>query len=193
MFALPSEIRKVIRKKKALRIFLYLMTTILIAVVIGMWGDVIFSMPESYSAFKYSCYVVLLILPIFLTKVYLVFTDASYAGRVKEVNIVSVVDSKSSVRPSLESLYRKNEIHLTVEDETGRIFVRKVYESPSTFNANLEVYKVGDKVMHLYGTDITIVLPTEKDTHCCCSMCGWSNNKLNDVCTRCGLPLIKSI
>lgn len=193
MTALPCEIKKAIRKKKALRIFLFLLATTLITVIIVIWGNTIFPLPENLVAFKYSCYAVLLISPIFFTKVYLVFTDANYTGEIKDVNIVSVTDSKSSVKPSLEQLYRKNEIHLTVEDETGKILEKKVYEAPSAFNANLEMYKVGDKVLHLHGTDITIVLPTEKDTRCCCSMCGWSNNKLNDICTHCGLPLIKSI
>ena len=193
MTALPCEIKKAIRKKKALRIFLFLLATTLITVIIVIWGNTIFPLPENLVAFKYSCYAVLLISPIFFTKVYLVFTDANYTGEIKDVNIVSVTDSKSSVKPSLEQLYRKNEIHLTVEDETGKILEKKVYEAPSAFNANLEMYKVGDKVLPLHGTGITIVLPAEKDTRCCCSMCGWSSNKLNDICTHCGLPLIKSI
>ncbi len=190
---LPLKIRKVIQKKKILRTFLFVLSTISIALIILIWGDTILSVPEDFVAFKYSCYAVLLILPFFFTKIYLLFTDANYIGEIKKVNIVSVVDSKSSVRPSRENLYRKNEIHLAIEDEKGRILTKKVYEASSNFSANLEMYKVGDKVLHLHGTGITIVLPTAKDTHCCCCMCGCSNDKSNDSCVHCGLPLIKSI
>ena len=193
MTTLPREIRTAIRKKKALRIIRFLLATLLITVIIVIWGDTIFSLPEDLIAFKYSCYAVLLISPFFFTKVYLIFTDTNYTGEVKRVNIVSTVDSKSSVRPSRENLYGKNEIHLTVEDQTGRILEKKVSEAPSNFSANLEMYKVGDKVLHLHGTDITIVLPIAKDAHCRCAMCGWSNDKSNDICTHCDLPLIKSI
>lgn len=125
MTALPCEIKKVIQKKKVLRISLFLLSTISIGFIILIWGDIIFSVSEELVAFKYSCYAALLISPFFFTKIYLVFTDTNYIGEVKEVNIVSVVDSKSSVKPSLENLYRKNIIHLTIEDEIGRILKKK--------------------------------------------------------------------
>lgn len=37
--ALPREIRKAIRKKRAKRIFLFLSATILTAVIIAIWGE----------------------------------------------------------------------------------------------------------------------------------------------------------
>lgn len=80
-----------------------------------------------------------------------------------------------------------------IEDRAGKTFKKKALEFPSKFNDNLEKYKVGDRVLHLYGTAITIVLPTASDTRCCCCMCGWSNDMLNDTCTSCGFPLIKLI
>ena len=104
-----------------------------------------------------------------------------------------MVDNKSAAKPTREQLYRKNEIHITVEDEKGRSFKKKVYEAPAKFSENLDMYKVGDKVLHLHGTATTVVLPTAADTHCCCCMCGGVTNKLNDICTHCGFPLIKSI
>ena len=191
--ALPREIRKAIRKKRAKRIFLFLSATILTAVIIAIWGDTIFPFPEGFAALKYLCYAVLLILPFFYTKVYLIFTDFNYIGKIKKVKVVSLVDNKSAVKPTREQLYRKNEIHITVEDEKGRSFKKKVYEAPAKFSENLDMYKVGDKVLHLHGTATTVVLPTAADTHCCCCMCGGVNNKLNDICTHCGFPLIKSI
>ena len=193
MMVLPREISKAIRKKKTLRIVLFAVATLFISVILVLWGDTIFALSEDFVAFKYSCYAVLLILPLFFTKVYLVFTDTNYFGEVKKVNVVSVVDSKSSIKPSLEQLYNKNEVHLTIEDPHGRILKKKVYETPSRLGAGVEMYKVGDQVLHLHSTAITIVLPTSADARCCCSMCGWSNDKHNDRCSQCGLPLITSI
>ena len=108
--ALPREIRKAIRKKRAKRIFLFLSATILTAVIIAIWGDTIFPFPEGYTALKYSCYAVLLILPFFYTKVYLIFTDFNYIGKIKKVKVVSLVDNKSAAKPTREQLYRKNEM-----------------------------------------------------------------------------------
>lgn len=190
---LPSKIKKAIHRKKAIRISLFLLTVLLMTVAIIILENSDFNLFENNITYKYLIYIVLLVSSFFITKAYLVFTDTNYCGEVKKVNIKSVVDSKSSAKPTWEQLYRKNEIYITIEDETGRIFRKKACEFPSSLSTNLEMYKVGDKVLHLHGTDITIVLPTATDKHCRCAMCGWSNDKSNDNCSHCGFPLIKSI
>lgn len=192
MIILPREIRKAIRKRKIIRSLAFLSTTILVAVIIAKWGDMIFPLPESLVVFKYSFYAVLLILPFFLTKFYLIFTDTNYCGEVKQVDITQAIGSRTAM-PVRGQLYKKNEIYIEVEDEAGKIFKKKAYETPYKVGVNPEMYKVGDKVLHLHSSPVTIVLPDAADTHCLCSMCGWSNDKSNDICTRCGLPLIKSL
>ncbi|MBQ7153440.1 MAG: hypothetical protein IJR83_05840 [Clostridia bacterium] len=80
MIELPSSIKKAICKKKILRILLFLLSTTMITMIIILWGNMMFPFPENLVVFKYVCYAVLLILPIFFTRIYLVFTDTSYTG-----------------------------------------------------------------------------------------------------------------
>lgn len=192
MPAIPSEISKAIRRKKEQRIFLFLLAIVLIAVMIVIFEKYGTSY-EDIDVLKYFFYTALFIASFFVTKIYLIFTDTDYCGVVKKVDVETVLDNKSAAKPSMELMFRKNVTYLTVEDETGKTFRKKAAENPRTPNSDTEVYKVGDKVLHLHGTGITVVLPTAADTRCQCAMCGGSNDKTDDVCAHCGFPLIKSI
>ncbi len=191
----PPQITKKLRKKILCRLIIFLVLTLILAIILINYGSVIFDMPqdEGYDGFKYTCYAIVLILPIFITKIYKIFTDTNYAGVVKNVKIKTVVDSKNQFKPSREMLYRKNEIYLTIQTKQNKIVKKKVYEGVSKLGANLDTYNVGDEVLHLHGTGVTIVLSGAKDTHCSCAMCGGVNNISDENCSHCGLPLIKSI
>jgi len=112
-------------------------------------------------------------------------------GEVKKVEVSTVVDSKSSAKPTRESLYTKNIIVIIVEDESGKIIKKKVDESPANPNSEYVRYKVGDMVLHLHGTGVTVVLPRNNERTCNCVMCGFSNDLSNEVCSHCGYQLIK--
>lgn len=193
MLAIPDEIKKAIRQKKVRRVVLFLVTVLLMAVVIIMFEKSASSFSEKLSALKYVFYAVLLISSVFISKVYRIFTDTDYCGVVKKVKVKTVTDNKSAAKPTWEQMYRKNIIYLTIEDEAGKTFRKKAAETPLTPKSDSEAYNVGDTVLHLHGTDITVVLPTAADTRCHCAMCGGSNDKMSDICEHCGFPLIKSI
>lgn len=123
MIILPREIRKAIRKRKIIRSLAFLSTTILVAVIIAKWGDMIFPLPESLVVFKYSFYAVLLILPFFLTKFYLIFTDTNYCGEVKQVDITQAIGSRAAM-PVREQLYKKTKYILKLKTRREK-FSRK--------------------------------------------------------------------
>ena len=89
--------------------------------------------------------------------------------------------------------YTKNTIILTVLLENEKSIKVKVYEGQSKLGQHLNSYHEGDKVFHLYGTNVTIVLPDSADTSVQCSVCGASNNVKDGKCRDCGLSLIKNI
>lgn len=188
---IPKELKKAISRKIAIRLLLFaLLLALNLIIVIRWWGD-LFPIEKINSVAKYSFAIIFLILPFFLTKVYKIFTDTAYTGIVRNVKIRSVVDSKSTVKVSQEMLYRKNEVYLTVETPNGKIIQKKVYEGSPEHAANLEKYRIGDQILHLHGTGITIVLPTPDDTHCSCAVCGGINEISNDMCIHCGKPMIR--
>lgn len=188
---IPTELKKTILKRMLVRVSFFMLLFILNLVVVVNWWDALFPIDKINVIAKYSFAIIFLALPFFLTKIYKIFTDTSYMGTVRDVKVLSVVDSKSSVKPSWEMLYRKNEIHLTVETPNGKLIKKKVYEGLPKHAANLERYQVGDQILHLHGTGITIVLPSPNDTHCSCAVCGGRSDVANSVCIHCGKPLIK--
>ena len=190
---LPIDIKRYIRKKQTFRIMMYVVFTALFAFFVIKWGDVILAFPKELIAFQYLAYALVLIAPFFFTEVYRVFTDRCYVGEVKKIDIKSTVDNKNPAHPTREHLYIKTIMSLTIETPNGKMIKKKVFEGETRMGDNLDSYKTGDMVLHLHGTNVTVVLPTSKDTHCHCAICGGVNEKVNDECIHCGMPLVKSV
>ena len=189
---IPVELKRAVLKKKLIRVILFVLLSAWNIVVVINWWNFLFPVEQINVIASYSIAIIFLALPVFLTRIYKLFTDSNYMGTIRDVKIQAVVGSKSThVLASRESLYRKNEVYVTIETPNGKHIERKVLEDLPTHTENLDKYRVGDQVLHLYGTGITIVLPVPKDTRCSCAMCGGSNDISNDVCVHCGKPLIK--
>ncbi len=191
--SIPTSVRKLIRQKIALRLLAFVMLSLFFCLLTILWGDTIFSMPNLGMAVKGLLCIIFVGLSAILTKVYRIVTDFSYGGKVKKVTVKTTVDSRSSIRPTRENLYRKNTVFLTVETESGKTVKRKAYEATVKSGVDVDRYKVGDRVLHLHGTNVTVILPTNADTHCFCPLCDGANEIKNEVCIHCGRPLIKDI
>ena len=183
---IPDEYRRLVLKKKLIRFAVFAVLFVAIAFVLANWGTVIFKVKEKDVGFRYLFYALALAVPFVVTKVWLIFTDTSYIGVVKEVKIKSIVDSELSMSLWREYLYRKNVTILYVETSRGEIR-RKAFES----RKYEENYKVGDVVLHLHGTGVTAVLANGADTLCQCAVCGGKNDVHSDVCEWCGYPIMK--
>ena len=183
---IPDELKKFALKKRITRIILF---TILIAIAVFVlvnWGEIIFKVKKEDIGFRYLFYALVLAIPFAITKIWLVFTDTSYIGVVKEVKIKSIVTTKNTIRPMQSDYYRNNETYLIIQTAKG-VIKRKVFDSTS-YN---EPFKAEDTVLHIHGTGITIVLPTKADTSCQCAICGRPNEISLDHCERCGMPIVK--
>ena len=187
---IPDDLKKEVCKKILLRVlaccFLFIFNTIIIV----YWGNIILPLSDEHKVFRFFCYAIFLLLPFIITRIYTLWTDTSYTGTITDVKISTVVDSKSTLTRSLEMLYHKNEIYLTIKKDNGKIIKRKTYEGVSKLAQKLETYKVGDRVAHLHGTGITVVLPSANSTHCCCAVCGGVNEVSNTTCVHCEHSLI---
>lgn len=188
---IPIELRRFVRRKVLFRIFFCFFLIAVNATIILLWGDVIFATPKEQEIFKHLCYELFLLLPLVITRIDKLFTDTSYIGTIQDVRIATAADSKSAVKPTREMLYCKNEIFLTVETDSGKTIERKVYSGPTKFAQKLESYQVGDRVLHLHGTGVTIVLPTKNSERCYCAICEGTNDIANRTCEHCGHVLMK--
>lgn len=154
-----------------------------------LWGDTIFT--TDHKAVIISCSILVLLIPFAITGVPFKLIDSTYCGTVKKVDVVTTTDNQSSVKPSLEQSYLKNTIYLTVEKPDGKCICKKVYSGKASLQQNINTYREGDKVFHLYGTNTVIRLPDASDTTVSCTVCASSNETQKDLCRHCGHSLIK--
>ncbi len=187
----PKEVKKVINAKRAKRILACILLMAVNAFIVVMWGEDILHLLAKNTVLKYSIYALFIAMPIFITRVYKVFTDTYYCGTVKKVDIETAWASATPFRPTGETMYKKAQIYLTIETAAGKSIKRKVHETPLRAKPNFEKYKVGDTVLHLHGTGVTVILPKGSDTYVACALCGDINDVASDACSNCGNVLIK--
>ena len=185
---LPKDLTLFSVKTALKRIVPCVLMLILFSVALTFWGDVI--LPIKKEPVKTILYVIVMLVPFAVTGVPYKMLDRTYTGTVQKVEITTTVDNAYHSKPTRESLYYKNTVYLHVMQENGVVIRQKVSEKDARAAQNLEAYKVGDKVFHLYGSTQTIVLPEEKDELVQCAICGEANYKDECHCKLCGHTLI---
>ena len=185
---LPKDLTLFSIKTALKRVVPCVLMLIAFAVALIFWGDVI--LPIQKEPVKTILYVVVMLIPFAATGVPYKILDRTYSGTVQKVEITTTLDNLYHGRPSRESLYYKNTVYLHVMQEDGVVIRQKVSEKDARAAQNLEAYKVGDKVFHLYGSPQTIVLPEEKDALVQCAICGEANYKNECHCKLCNHTLV---
>lgn len=185
---LPKDLTLFSIKTALKRIVPCVLMLIAFAVALIFWGDVI--LPIQKEPVKTILYVIVMLVPFAVTGVPYKMLDRTYSGTVQKVEITTTVDNAYHSKPTRESLYYKNTVYLHVMQENGVVIRQKVSEKDARAAQNLEAYKVGDKVFHLYGSTQTIVLPEEKDELVQCAICGEANYKNECHCKLCNHTLI---
>ena len=185
---LPKDLTLFSIKTALKRIVPCVLMLIAFAVALTLWGDVI--LPIEKEPVKSILYVVVMLVPFAVTGVPYKMLDRTYRGTVQKVEITTTVDNAYHSKPTRESLYYKNTVFLHIMQENGVVIRQKASEKNAKAAENLEAYKVGDKVFHLYGSPQTIVLPEEKDQLVQCVICGEANYKNECHCKLCGHTLI---
>ena len=185
---LPKDLTLFSIKTALKRVVPCVLMLILFSVALTFWGDVI--LPIKKEPVKTILYVIVMLVPFAVTGVPYKMLDRTYTGTVQKVEITTTVDNAYHSKPTRESLYYKNTVYFHVMQENGVVIRQKVSEKDARAAQNLEAYKVGDKVFHLYGSTQTIVLPEEKDELVQCAICGEANYKNECHCKLCGHTLI---
>lgn len=203
----PKDLQKHIKTYIFKKIALFsLMEAALIAVLI-LWGDTLFG--SSTGVVLYVLWVLLLLVPFFVTKIPFSLLDKTYFGVIEQVQVKTSIENERPFKPTLEGHYTAVTVSLVVkEEESDKRHTVKVRRKGSATDKNgmfdtyavegesfvktaENAYKVGAKVFHLYGTKHIVVLPDDKAQSVCCAVCGESNSVKEDVCRKCGHTLIK--
>lgn len=187
---LPKDMRQYTRRFVLKRIVPCTLLFITFALVLFFFGKTLFR--TEIPAFRSSCYVIVLMIPFWITGVPFKLFDRTYQGVVESVAIENNTQNVSAVKPTREHLMSINTIYLTIRLPNGKIRTQKVYEGEAKLQQHLDTYQEGDRVFHLYGSPYTVVLPKESASDTQCAVCGASNPMASDICRNCGHTLIKA-
>ncbi len=192
---LPNDIKKYCAQRALIRVAAFALLMAVGIVFITLFGDKVFVVndKEKYSGVKILAYIAILAVPFVVSGVPHKLIDKSYCGTVKRTWTETASESVSIDGETTDKLYTKNSIYIQVEAPDGSTFEKMVYKGPLGDRVNLDTYKEGDRVVHLYGRKHTTVLPRPSDTYCKCSICETVNEVSNDTCRACGRTLIKDL
>lgn len=192
-FRLPKDLRRFTYCAVLKRVIPFILLEVVLVLFLCAFGPELFhplhiKVPKG---FQYVCVVLVLSLPALVTGVPFKLFDRTFYGTVEQVHVKTTVDNKYGFKPTREHLYTRNTVYLTVSSPGGKRFRRKALSEKAKFQRNQDAFTKGDKVFHLYGTSLTVVLPLASSTHTPCVVCGGMTERNMDHCHQCGHSLIK--
>lgn len=129
---------------------------------------------------------VFLVIPFVLSGIPVKFFDRDWYGEIISVDLKNAepkdIDNHSKAAISQTAL---------IKAANGKLYKRKIFDEGALFyNDRENVYNVGDKVIHVYGTDYLMPIRTiEKNKPTVCVVCGNKSPLEKSVCRCCGCSL----
>ncbi len=185
----PEDIRQLVKHKILLRL-LYLViwfVPALIAIYLCYKNTI------NHDSVNYLITVsVFLILPFVISGFPLKLIDsATYSGKILKVDIYTQTfnaDGKASIMRR-SSMRHKNITELLIEEDTRHLnkeVAKNIYIKNHGYS---ELYKAGDRIVHVYGTDYIKIISNDPNIPTVCVVCGAKNKVKNGKCCNCGHSL----
>lgn len=196
-FKIPDDVRDHIRKKTAKRIFLLILLEAVMLALIVFIGERVFERFVQFS--RLLIYIVLMVVPFFITGVPFKMIDKYWEG---EVIAVDVETGYTATKEAKGRLVGENTVWLTIKKSDGTVFREKaksyhfqagVYDDLPSIKPEhfLNKYKVGSRVYHLRGLPNLVVIEPNNQSMITCAVCGQGNDHERKKCWSCGHTLIK--
>lgn len=136
-----------------------------------------------------TAYVLVIAVVLYLTKFPKRYIDSTFTGEITNVKVETTEQRKGKGDWGLPSYYHKNTLYIDVKTDSGKTVRKIAYEGEADqelLETHLKVYKVGARVLHVYGTKHIQVLDDDRIN---CVICGDNNPKENKKCHVCGHSL----
>lgn len=180
----PPSVKKKVRIQ-ILKRFLLLLVYSAVAYVIA---DYVFKITpsdaEQGSINTILSFVLIMAVPFILSGIPLKLIDKSWYGEILEFET-------STARPEEIDTHSKMEITQTalIRTPSGKLYKHTLYDEGILFHDNSgEIYRVGDTVAHVYGTEYLAPIKTalDKGRPDVCVFCGHKSTDENKICRNCG-------
>lgn len=182
----PERFKKFVCVRILKRLIPFIILEVALTVVLTLWGKTIYSVDDN--AIRYSLYIITLLVPCLIMGIPQKLIDKTYFGTVDSVSVRFTTDNASL---ATAKLYTKHTVILTIILPDGKKENKTVFSGKISSQSQLEEYKKGDMIFHLYGTKHTVVLPDGSDTHVNCVVCNYKNDVNESQCSCCKHSLIK--
>ena len=200
---LPKDLKRFALGRFIKKLVPFLLLEGVVVVVVILFGERMLGKTNIW--FRIPAIALLLLIPVFLTKIYKVFADRTWAGTVKGVSVKSVIVSEAlSKTGDPEGTYYKNMIFLTLEQTDGKTVTRKADEEKLMINRGKAGngtntsekvtgrFREGDMVFHLYGSNRAVVIPPDDTEYMRdCAVCQSENPSDAEICRVCGHTLVR--
>ncbi len=187
----PRDVRQYVRRRVLRRVIPCVLMMALFLGALIAFDDVFFG--EVDKPFRVQSqaigYLLAAVVPMLITGCPLKLLGSSWEGEVVKVHAYTSIQSRAVLRPSHHDLFLQLRIQLTVRMPDGRTVRRLAMVAPAKEKSILGAFRVGDRVLHLYGTDHTVVLPESSADPCGCVICGRKNKDHRGRCA-CGYSLV---
>ncbi|MBO4422600.1 MAG: hypothetical protein J5879_04130 [Clostridia bacterium] len=191
MAKLPDDLKKYARVSKLKPVLVFVLCEATAALFFFLTKDFMYQTEyiAKYNIIGHAFYTVIFVIPLFISGIYPALHDKTYIGTVEKVKVSTTQDYQRSFKPSIDTGYNRNTIYLFVKDDNGDIEKRKVYTTRSMDNQELDYFKAGDRVFHIYGSKYTVIIPKPSDTMVQCAVCGITTDIKEERCHKCGHTL----
>ena len=188
---LPKDLQNYARAALWRKSRAFVISFALTVLALIFFGDAILS--SKYPEMKTISYTIILALPFIFTKFPFCVIDSTYYGTVEDIEVEMTKDARAGYGPRGFRIYDKGTVYLKIRTPDGALIRRKVYGGTASLQKYINKYHKDDEVFHLYGTDVVVVLPVEKDIPVQCPVCGVINEEGEEACRECGHTILRDI
>ena len=191
MIKLPDDLKKFARLSKLKPVLIFILCEMTVFLICILTKDLMYNTEyiAKYKIIGHVFYIILFIVPLFICGFRPALYDKTYIGTVEKVKVSTTQDYQRSFKPTIDTGYKRNTVYLYVRDQNGDVEKRKVYTTRSRDNQELDYFKAGDKVFHIYGSKYTVLIPKPSDTMAQCAVCGITTDINEGYCHKCGYTL----
>ncbi len=188
---LPADLKKFARVSKLKPVLVFVLCELISLLSFFFTKDFMYQTEyiAKYNIIGHVFYAVIFLIPFFISGIRQAFSDKTYLGEVEKVKVTTTQDYQRAFKPSIDTGYKRNTIYLYVRDENGDVEKRKVYSTRAKQDQELDYFKAGDRVLHIYGSKYTVIIPKPSDTMAQCAVCGITTDINKGYCHKCGYTL----
>ncbi|MBE6577344.1 MAG: hypothetical protein E7653_04325 [Ruminococcaceae bacterium] len=196
-FKMPDDLNRYSKKWAAKRVIPCLLIFFALLALIYLFGDVIVT--TKAVGFRVLVYLLLISAPFIIFGVPHKLIDKTYFADVIKVWVeTTYVQDRNRVKQSTgyygggaSGSQTYNTVYMIIKRDDGKEKLVEAYKCRANKHQNLDKFKVGDKIFHLYGTKHFIKLPSDGEQTVQCPVCNTTNNIEHRKCRDCGHTLIK--